>query len=113
MKLKILSKKQNPLIKRMEVAFRIDHHNEGSTPSRVEIRKQIALLLKTKIELVYIKKVETKTGTMVAVGEANIYDAIEQAELVEPKHIIARNAISKEPEEPKATKEVVIKEEAE
>ena len=29
---------------------------------------------------------------MIAVGEANAYDSIEQAKLLEPKHIVARNA---------------------
>lgn len=111
MKLKIVSKEQNPLLKRIEVTFKIDHHEEGSTPSRIEIRKQIASLLKTKLELVYVTKIETKTGSMVAFGEANIYDVVEQVKLVEQKYIIARNAIPEELKEPKATEEVAKVEE--
>jgi ribosomal protein S24E len=42
--------------------------------------------------------VETKTGTMKATGEANAYESIEQAKLIEPKYIIARN-IPQEKEE--------------
>ena len=106
MKLKIISKKQNPLMKRREVTFKIEHDKAGGTPTRVEIRKQLATQLKTKLELGYIKQVETKTGTMVAVGEANAYESIEQANLVEPKHIIARNVAAPEkPEEPQAPEE--------
>ena len=98
MKVKIVSKEQNPLLKRKEVTFRIEHDQNGGTPTRVEVRKQLATLLKTDLELVYIKQVKTKTGTMVAVGEANAYESIKQANLIEPKHIIARNAPPKKPE---------------
>jgi len=106
MKLNIVSKEQNPLTKRKEVTFRIEHAQTGGTPNRVEVRKQLATLLKTKLELVYLKHLETKTGTMVAVGEANAYDSIEQAQIMEPKHIIARNAIPEEkPEEAQAPEE--------
>jgi ribosomal protein S24E len=106
MKLKIVSKEQNPLMKRREVTFSVEHAQTGGTPTRVEVRKQLATLLKTDLDLVYIKQLETKTGTMVAVGEANAYDSVEQAKLMEPKHIIARNAIPEEkPEEPEKAEE--------
>ncbi len=111
MKLKIVSKEQNPLMKRNEVTFSVEHAQTGGTPTRVEVRKQLATLLKTKLELVYVKQLETKTGTMVAVGEANAYDSIEQAKLMEPKHIIARNATPEKPEETKAPEEATEKEE--
>lgn len=118
MKLKILSKEQNPLMKRKEVTFSVEHAQTGGTPTRVEVRKQLATLLKTDLDLVYVKQLETKTGTMVAIGEANAYDSIEQAKLVEPEHIIARNAIPEEkPEKPEEesqpTEEPTEKEEGE
>ena len=103
MKVKIISKEQNPLLKRKEVTFRIEHAQNGGTPTRVEVKKQLATLLKTDLELIYIKQIETKTGTMVAIGEANAYDSIEQAKLTEPKHIIARNATPKKPEKVEET----------
>lgn len=99
MKVKIISKEYHPLLKRKEVTFKVEHTETGGTPHRFEVRKQLAKLLKTDLELVYVKKMETKTGTMTAVGEANSYDSIEQAKLVEPKHIVARNAPPKQPEE--------------
>jgi ribosomal protein S24E len=107
MKLKIVSKEKNPLLKRTEVTFSIEHDQTGGTPSRAEVRSQLAAQLNTKLELVYIKHLETKTGTMIAVGEANAYDSAEQAKLVEPKHIIARNAVPEpeKPEEPEAPEE--------
>ncbi len=111
MKIKIVSKEQNPLLKRKEVTFRIEHAQNGGTPTRFEVRKELATLLKTDLELVYVKQVETKTGTMIAIGEANAYDSIEQAKLMEPKHIIARNATPEKPEESQTPEEATEKEE--
>jgi len=62
-------------------------------------------MLKTNPEAVYVQKIETKAGTMLAVGEANAYDSVEQAKLVEPKYIIVRN-------QPKEKKEAAEKPEA-
>ena len=98
MKVKIVSKRHNPLLKRKEVVFEVDHADTRETPPRLEVRKELASKLKTKIDLVYVKKVETKTGTMIAMGEANAYDSIEQAQLLEPKHIVARNTPPKKAE---------------
>jgi len=114
MKVKIISEEYNPLLKRKEVTFKVEHAETGGTPPRLEVRKELATLLKTDLELVYVKKIETKTGTMTALGEANAYDSIEQAKLVEPKHIVARNVPPKQPEEaqtPPKAKEPEKKEE--
>lgn len=92
MKVKVLSKMSNPLLKRKEVAFKVEHSDDRETPSRFEVRQKLASNLKVNLELVYIEKVETKTGTMTAMGEANVYESVEQAKLLEPGHIVARNA---------------------
>jgi ribosomal protein S24E len=104
MKVNIISKKQNPLLKRKEVTFSVDHTQNGGTPSRADVSRQLALVLKTKLELIFIKKMKTKTGTTIAIGEVNVYDKLEQAKLIEPNHIISRNSFlekieSKVPEE--------------
>ena len=101
MKIKITSKEYNPLLKRREVAFEVDHKETGGTPPRFEVRKKLAAMLKTDLELVYVKKMVTKTGSMVAVGEANAYDSVENAKLVEPEYIVARNLPPEKPEEKK------------
>ena len=113
MKVKIISKEYNPLLKRKEVTFKVEHAETGGTPPRLEVRKQLAALLKTDLELVYVKKVETKTGTMTAVGEANAYDSIEQSKLVEPKHVVARNVPPKQPEETQTSEKLEKPEELE
>ena len=99
MKIKITTQQYNPLLKRKEITFEVNHTETKGTPSRLEVRKQLAEKLKTKIELLYIRKVETKTGTMLAAGEANLYDSPEQVKLVELEHIITRNTPPEKPKE--------------
>jgi small subunit ribosomal protein S24e len=108
MEVKVTSEKQNPMLKRKEVSFQVEHGETGSTPTRVEVRKGVAVATKTNENLVFVKKFETKTGTLTAFGTANIYDTIEQAKLVEPEYIIKRNIPEEKPkeaEEAKGTKE--------
>lgn len=99
MEVKIISEKENPLLKRREVYFQVEHNQTGSTPPRLEVRKAIASALKTNTDLVFVKKFETKTGTHTAVGVANVYDSIEQAKLIEPEYVIKRNVPPEKPEE--------------
>lgn len=101
MKISITSKEYNPLLKRKEITFKVNHEKAGGTPTRLEARKEIAAVLKMDIDLVYVRKMTTKTGTRIAVGTANAYDSAEHAKLVESKHILARNAPPKKPEEKK------------
>lgn len=97
MEIKIISEKENPLLKRKEVYFKIEHIQTGGTPPRPEVRKAVASALKTDVDLVYVKKFETKTGTFTAFGKANVYNSVEQARFVEPEYIIKRNALMEEP----------------
>lgn len=105
MKVNIISKKQNPLLKRKEVIFSVDHAQNGGTPSRGEVSRQLALVLNAKFDLVYVKNMKTKRGTTVAIGEANVYETPKQAKSMEPKYIIARNELSEKPEESKTPEE--------
>jgi len=96
-KLEIIDQRRNELLKRLEVKFRIDHE-KGGTPTRIQVRQSLAAMLDVDEEKVYIKKIETKTGTATSFGRANIYDSVSQAEYVEPEHIILRNRPKKESE---------------
>jgi small subunit ribosomal protein S24e len=98
MEVKITEEQRNILLKRKEILFEVEHSQTKGTPSRVEIRNKLAEMLKTQPELVYVKRVETKTGTMKARGEANAYETMEQAKLVEPEYIVARNIPSEKKE---------------
>lgn len=103
MEIKITQQKYNPLLKRKEIIFEVDHTKTKGTPARLEIRETLAEMLKSSLDVVYVKRIETKTGTMTAVGEANAYDSLEQAKLVEPKYIIARNMPKEDKEKAEKT----------
>ena len=91
MKIKINTRKATPLLKRIELSFEVNHDEIRGTPSRFDVRKNLADVLNKKLELVYIQKMETKTGTMTTFGSANVYDSLTQAKLLEPEHILNRN----------------------
>ena len=99
MEVKIVSTKENPLLKRKEVEFRIEQELRGKTPARLEVKKAIATKLKTGEEMVFVKKMRTLTGTNIAVGVANAYETVEQAKFIEPEYIRKRNSPPEEPKE--------------
>jgi small subunit ribosomal protein S24e len=97
-KIEIVNNQRNELLKRNEVKFSI-LHEEGGTPSRVDVRQKLAASLDANEERIYISKYGTKTGSMTTVGEANVYDSAEQAKMTEPKYIILRNSPKTEKKE--------------
>ena len=94
MKTELTATKANPLFSRREVTFEII---EPSTPTRSEARRELAVLLKTELDNIFIRRMETKTGTRRTVGLAHVYDDPAKAQKVEPDHIIQRN---RPPEKP-------------
>ena len=101
MEVKIISSKDNPLLKRKEVNFRVEHGPQGKTPGRLEVKKALAAELKLGDELVFVQSMKTSTGTSTAFGSANAYEKVEQAKLIEPEYIITRNNPEKPKEEAK------------
>ncbi len=98
MEVKIISKKENSLMKRKEVQFTVDHAR-GKTPGRLDIKRSIAGELQVSDKLVFIKKMRTMTGTGTAIGFANAYESEAQAKLIEPEYIIKRNSPPEKPKE--------------
>lgn len=78
----------NPLIGRKEIEFEI---KVQATPSRAEVRRDIAVIMKTDLDKVWVRQIETKTGTHTTVGLVHVYDDAAKALQVEPEHIIKRN----------------------
>jgi ribosomal protein S24E len=90
MKLIKTSENANALLGRKEVTFVIDHQTSG-TPALVKVREAVASLYSANIELVYITKLKSLTGTTRTQGQAEIYDSLEVAQALVPKHIHKRN----------------------
>jgi small subunit ribosomal protein S24e len=99
MEIKIFASKENPLLKRKEVQFRVEHGPQSKTPGRLQVKKAIAAELKLGEELVFVRDIRTLTGTGTAVGHANVYETAAQAKLVEPDHIVKRNSPPEKPKE--------------
>ena len=97
-----MSIKDNPLLKRREVGFEIIHAAKEKTPERLAARKAVAIQLQVGDEVVFIKKMNTKTGTNITQGFANVYQKVADAKQVEPEYIRKRNNPEKPKEEEKA-----------
>lgn len=99
MDVKIISKKENPLLKRKEVSFKIEQGLQTKTPLRLEVKKAIAIELKVSDDFVFVKKMKTLTGTHNTVGFANVYESVEQAKRIEPTYVLKRNSPPEKPKE--------------
>lgn len=89
MDIHIIEDKNNPLLNRREVVFRIDH--DSATPSRKSIVDRIAATMNSKEGLVIIDNLKTEFGKRETIGYAKIYETEERAKQVERPHIIERN----------------------
>jgi small subunit ribosomal protein S24e len=92
MQINIESTKDNPLLKRKEVFFTIIQGPKEKTPQRLEVKKAIAIEMKIGDDVVFVKRMHTKTGTSITQGDANVYQSAAQAKIVEPEYILKRNS---------------------
>ncbi|MDD2666826.1 MAG: hypothetical protein PHD13_05385 [Methanocellales archaeon] len=90
----VIEKRLNPLLKRLEITFKVDH--EGATPSREEIRNNLAAMLNAKKELVIIERMRSEYGKRETRGYAKIYNSEKDLRDIEQAHIIQRNVIKAE-----------------
>jgi len=97
MKMEITEKKENPLYKRVEVYFDIDHAGE-STPGRNAVAEEVAKLTKSKRDCVVVASVESVYGTGKSKGYAKVYESKDAALNLEREYLLKRNGI----EAPKA-----------
>ena len=84
------SENNNELLGRKEVTFLIDHQASG-TPTLVKVRETVASLYSVIIELVFVTKLKSLTGTNHTQCQAEIYDRLEVAQALVPKYIQNRN----------------------
>lgn len=100
MKVEIVDKVENPLLKRTEVKFKVDHAG-APTPKRLEVQSQLATMLGAGEDLVIIEKLASTHGHQIASGIARVYISKEQLDKVEPKYLLQRGLPKeKKPEKP-------------
>ncbi|RLI23045.1 30S ribosomal protein S24e [Candidatus Bathyarchaeota archaeon] len=98
MKIEVIDKNYNKLLRRNEIFFRVIHNDAGGTPSRRRVREELARVLKEDVKNVFLIKLITKTGANFSIGTANIYENLNIAKEIEPDYIIARNLEEKKEE---------------
>ena len=101
MKIEITNQKENPLQKRTEVYFNIDHVGE-TTPGRNAVAEDIAKKMKSKRDCVVIDNIESVYGIGKSKGYAKVYDSKESAMSYESKYLLKRNGIGVEAPAPAA-----------
>ena len=106
MQLEVLQRKENPLLKRVEVTFKATHKAEP-TPTRDALRAFLAKELNATKDIVVIDYQASTFGRYETVGEAKVYKSKEEALAVERKHILVRNKLI----EPQIKKQVAPKRE--
>ena len=98
MEIKVISEKENQLLRRKEIRFQVKH-DAASTPPRLDVRRAVADALRANVDLVFVKKFITRPGMHTAIGVANLYESLGQAKLVEPGYIVKRNVPPPKPKE--------------
>ncbi len=93
MQLEVLQKKENLLLKRVEVRFKAIHKGEP-TPTRDSLRAFLAKELKATKDIVVIDHQASSFGKYETLGYAKIYKSKEEAASVERKHILIRNRLA-------------------
>ena len=99
--LEIVDKKENPLLKRTEVRFRLVHPKE-KTPQRGAVRDKIAASLGGKKDAVVVSEMHSRFGNATTVGFAKLYESAEVARKTEPIHVLKRNGLYIEPKKREA-----------
>jgi small subunit ribosomal protein S24e len=100
MKIEITDKKENPLHKRTEVYFKIDHVGE-TTPGRNAVAEDIAKKMKSKRDCVVVDNIESLYGIGKSKGYAKVYESKDIAMKYESKYLLKRNGIGVEAPAPK------------
>lgn len=99
METEVLSRRENPLLERIEIEFRTRHVSEP-TPTRDALREEIAKIAKAKKDLVIIDRMDSDFGRPETTGYAKVYKSKDKILSVERKHILVRNGLLKPEKEP-------------
>jgi small subunit ribosomal protein S24e len=94
--LKILEERPNPLLKRVEYRFEVGHA-EAATPTRDDVRSELAKAAKVPKERLVIERMRALYGIARTRGEAVAYETVEARDVAEREHILVRNGLKEKP----------------
>ncbi|MEM2282594.1 MAG: hypothetical protein QXH26_03500 [Candidatus Hadarchaeales archaeon] len=95
MELEIVKERENPLLERREVEFRVSHAG-APTPRRVEVLDLLSKKLGVDPNLVVIRRISTLHGKNYSSGLAHLYKTMERLVSTEPRHLLERGKKKKE-----------------
>ena len=98
MDIQVIEAKNNTILNRRELVFKVIH--DESTPTRKSVVERLAATQNSKVGLVYVDSLKTEFGKRETIGYAKIYETAERAKEIERAHIIERNTFNK-PQESK------------
>ncbi len=102
MKVEIISKQKNALLHREEIKFEIN--KAKITPSRKELRDQIAAMCNANSELVIVDDIKHSFGTDYVSGKSRIYENKEYLSKIELAYKVKRHAEKKTETQDEASK---------
>jgi small subunit ribosomal protein S24e len=97
MEIEVKAKRENPLLGRTEVEFLLLHDGVG-TPRREEVRDALGRALGVPKDAVVVDWVDSEFGRGRSKGFAKVYESVEAARGVEPRHILVRNRLAEKEE---------------
>ncbi len=98
MEIEIITKKENLLIGRVEVDFKISHPKE-ITPKRKDVRDEIAKLLEVQKDRIVVDRMNSEFGKPETLGYAKVYKSKGDALQIETKAVLKRNNLFEEKKE--------------
>lgn len=110
MEVKILEERANPLLKRVEYRFEVEHAT-ASTPTRDAVRTEVAKAVRVPKDRVIIERMQSRFGVARSRGDAAAYQSADALKAVVREHILVRNGLKEKavkgaapaaPEPPKA-----------
>ena len=96
MEIEVISRKDNTLLGRIELQFKISHPREN-TPKREDVRNELAAFVNSKKDRVVIDKMHAVFGKSETLGYAKVYNSKELAREIEREHVLKRNNLYEEP----------------
>ena len=94
MKMEITQKKANPLFKRTEINFVIDHAG-AATPTKGAVVEEIAQQMKAAKDTIVLDSMDSVFGNGKTVGYVKVYESKDAALEYEPEYKLKRNGIEK------------------
>jgi len=99
MEIEILNERENPLLERKEINFRVIY--KGATPKINDIRSKLIEFLKSDKNLTVVDSIKPEFGRTAAHGYVKIY-ANSDASAIEQTHRIKKNSLLAEAKEQEA-----------